>query len=248
MPLEIFTDAYLTQLAEDAELDISRRLLPFFERFSITTVVDQAIYTLPAGVKDIIRVTWKGDALSPITIDGIVQGADQLLEKEGSPPIYYMRGFDNLASIRLLPAPQEVLTADDTSIYQDDITTLLVVTAKMDPTISATDFVLPDYLARRTVKHYVLWHAFLREGLGQNIDASRYHESRYNQMLEMYRDSEVNHAGAMYLLGRHQRKKKSYIDRVPELIVPLGARTIPLLAESGTPLTGEDGVEILLEI
>jgi hypothetical protein len=185
----IWTEQYLTQLANDAIQRMNIDMPVIFEKQYLLINTGQSVYTLPPVVRRLERITWLGKklepvsweeltALSPMTVGGFI-------ETSISRPQWYALHPTNPYDIRLYPTPD--LTFDAASFAglnpyaQLDNEQACCISYKRD--IDLTGLILtaqlPTYIQRRTQKSYVLWKAFSQEGKGQNKNAAKFYEMKY---------------------------------------------------------------------
>ena len=190
--MPIWSDSYIQQLINDAETDIVNKITPIYERVSLAVTSGTATYVIPAYVIKIVQVTWKGDVLENITRDDLLNLDPQYRVNTGK-PVGYSWSQDGYKTIRFFPVCNETIGANDTNIYGSDIANRVILSYFRSPDTSQSNFQIPSYMGRRAVKPYVLWKAFKAEGQGQNLTASKYHEQRYQQMINMYRNIKNNY-------------------------------------------------------
>lgn len=177
--MPIWSDAYLAQLIDDAEVEIvNNELVSLFHRFSLQVTKSIATYTLPKYVKRIVRITWKGKKLEPLSQEELSRLDYQYRTTEGE-PFWYSRIADGLYVIRFYPIINETVTSDDSGISGSDIENRVIVSCYRKPDTSSSVFQIPDYYARYLTKEYSLSRAFAVEGLGQNLKAALYYKNKY---------------------------------------------------------------------
>lgn len=182
-----WSDAYLNQLSNDGEIDVSSRTnCPIFYRFSLAVTSGTATYELDSFIKRIQAITWKAKKLTPVQGEELRE-IDYKYRDISGEPRYYTRS-ETLHFIRFYPVPNETIAADDTNIMGSDIANRVIISCYRDPDLTRSTFHLPDYVARRTVKAYCLWKAFMKEGMGQNIIAADYYQKKYLMLVQAFRD------------------------------------------------------------
>lgn len=182
----IWTDEYLSRLIEDAERDIVARIAPIFTRFSISVTQGVRGATLPVTTMGILQVTWKGKKLTPLYQSEAIEKSSIYRTEQGEPR-YYLYSNEGLYNIKFFPVPNETIASDDSGVYGSGIGSRVIVMAYKWPTTTQAAFDIPDYVARRTVKAYVLWRAYMGEGKGQNLKAAQYYKSKYERLIAMYK-------------------------------------------------------------
>lgn len=196
----IWTDAFLNKLQTDAQQYILDEVNCLLHRFYLPITEGTSVYTLPSFVRSIRRVTWLGRQLEPLSWDEltiitpatVVANSQNRIETSISRPQWYARHPTNIYDIRLYPTPDE--TFDQSPSNDDPYSPIL---NEPHCTISCWRFVddtgtipnaqLPPYILRRTVKAYVLWKAFEKEGTGQNLIASKFYKSKLDFLINNFR-------------------------------------------------------------
>ena len=205
--MPIWTDAYLDRLWDEADGKILDRVECIFHRFSIAVTLNQSTYTLPDYVRRIIRVTWKGKKLDPLTRGeaanlyptSAVVSETAKYEAPSSIPLFYAPVENNYRSIRFIPTPNVSLALNTGDLYGADISTGVIISCYRDIDPTSSTLILPQYIERRTKKAYVLSRAFLKEGKGQNVQAAEYFKQRIDFLLDMFK--QIN--AGVYLAKRH---------------------------------------------
>ena len=195
----IWSDNFLSQLSTDAEQQVNKDVPCIFHRFYLPSVAGLSVYTLPPYVRSLIRITWLGygldqanweelTLLTPATVF-VAPGSSQNIETSNSRPLYYAMHPTNPYDIRLYPCPNLNLSTDGnpyTCTTNEQRCTISCFT-DIDTTFSDPTRLLPIYIDRRIRKAYVLWKAYSAEGVGQNSQAAKYYESKYNLLIENFR-------------------------------------------------------------
>lgn len=182
----IWTDEYLSQLIEDGERDIVAKIAPLVTRFSISVSSGVRGATLPVSTMGLLQVTWKGKKLTPLYQAEMIEKSSIYRTEQGTPR-YYLFSNEGLLNIKFFPVPNESIASDDSGIYGSDIANRVIVMAYKWPSTQQAEYDIPDYIARRTVKAFVLWRAFQREGKGQNLKAAQYYKNRYDTLITLYK-------------------------------------------------------------
>ena len=180
----------MSQLRDDGEADIARRLCPIYARYSLSVTSGTGTYTLQSQTREIRSITWKGHKVEPLVNQEEAINLDQKYETtQLGRPQYYLIGFDGLYKIRFIPIPDETISSDDTNLFDRvGISARVIISYYRLPDRSSTIFSIPDYLARRTIKPYVLSKAFAAEGKGQNLKAAAYYTRKYEILLNLYKN------------------------------------------------------------
>lgn len=198
--MSIWSDQYLQQLESDASDYILNEVACLYAKFYLPVTFGTSVYTLPSLCKSILRVTWQGKKLDPLSWDEltiitpatVVVNSITREETSISRPQWYAMHPTNIHDIRLYPTPDEsfdqVPSSDDpySPILNESHCTIscwrYVDPVGIDPTAK-----IPAYIYRRTVKAYVLWKAFNQEGPGQNLTASKYYKGKLDWLIERFR-------------------------------------------------------------
>jgi len=199
MPI-IWSESYLNDLLNEAEKYVSTKENIYWMRYALTVVAGQSTYSLPVYIKNITRVTWKGTMLDPVNFDdanliaynsAVVSEATKN-EYSSSEPRYYTLHPTNIAVLRLIPTPNESITPTGSEdLFGADISTQCIISGYRSS--DASTYVLPSYVSRRFKKAYALYRAFLKEGKGQNLTASKYYKAKFELLFSYF--SRIN-AGA----------------------------------------------------
>lgn len=203
----IWTDEYISQLIEDGERDIVSRVSPIFTRFSITVTSGVRGATLPVSTMGVIQVTWKGKRIYPLYQDEMIEQS-AIYRSEAGEPKFYLISNEGLLNLKFFPVPNESIAADDSAIYGSGISERVIVMAYRWPNTQQATYDVPDYIARRTVKAYVLWRAFLREGKGQNLKAAQYYKNKYEILVRQYKQVKESLTDAKIVLNDLYRRSR----------------------------------------
>lgn len=192
MPI-IWSESYLNDLLNEAENYISTKDNIYWTREALTIVADQSTYSLSPYIRKITKVMWKGERLAPINFDeanaiawnSAVVSNSIKNEYASSKPFYYTLHPNNLSVLRLIPTPNESITPTGSEdLYGADISTQCIISFYR--TSDTSTFILPSYVSRRFKKAYALYRAFLKEGKGQNLIASKYYKQKYELLLSYF--------------------------------------------------------------
>jgi len=100
-------------------------------------------------------------------------------------PLYYCLYPNGYRNICFYPTPSEAITLTTTEdVYGADINGHCVISCWRN---SDEDYTIPDYVARRTKKAYVMYKAFAIEGKGQDLNASRYYKAKFDYLIEYFK-------------------------------------------------------------
>lgn len=201
----LWTSEYLKQLELEAEIQIAEEVQCLIDRLSLTIELGTAEYQLPDYVSNIRKITWKGFELEPLghieypnwiyTLDEVTGGAfnaeaftdaffigDSIHSgtPQGKPTSYFYSAFGE-NKIVFNPSPNENLAILTGDIWNNNLDQGVVIEFYRTP--NGNDWTLPKYIRRRTIKAYVLWKAFAREGDGQNLRASEYWLQKYQILI-----------------------------------------------------------------
>ena len=107
----IWSDSLLNQWQQDAKDYILNQVQCLFYKFYLPVQSGVSVYTLPAEVKSIKRVTWLGRKLEPLSWDEltiitpatVVVNSQTKIETSSSRPQWYALHPTNIKDIRLYP-------------------------------------------------------------------------------------------------------------------------------------------------
>ncbi len=230
-PTPLWTAQYLSDLATEAEIQISTEVPCIYVRFPLNVLVNQSVYnfqtdTVPAQrLTGIIRVTYQGWTVHPVAQIHLRNNVIPLAPWNGdiisSRPFLYMRTGYGIDGIKLFPAPNLSIPYDST-----DITTITGITNNVivsgwriaDPT--GTTYRIPDYIRETLVRYYVMARAFKKEGKGQNLEASKYFEGKYQKLMARFKTI-VSQLFTSRTHGVHDPFANTYGHRPPRPSLPV---------------------------
>jgi hypothetical protein len=197
-PQSLWTSQYLSDLAQEAEIQISTEVNAIYCRFPLNVVLGQSVYdfqtdTTPAQrLTGIIRITYQGWTVLPTFQDQLRNNVVPLKPWDGdvisSRPFLYMRLGYGIDGIKFFPAPNLSIPYDNTDITtQTGITNNVIVSGWRIADPTGTTYRLPDYIRETLVRYYVMARAYKKEGKGQNLDASKYFEGKYQKLLARFK-------------------------------------------------------------
>lgn len=203
----IWTNEFLNRIALEGEEQIARELKVLIDRISLPAQIGTSEFQLPEYVIDIRKVYWKGFRLDPIAIgefenigydiqvwsdgafnsDAFERNSFQIgsfsVEHSigsgvigGRPTQYFYYGFGENV-IRINPSADEKLEYYSDGVWGTNIHQSLIV--EFYRTADGINWKIPEYIRRRLIKAFVAWKAFSIEGVGQNLKAAQYHESKF---------------------------------------------------------------------
>lgn len=189
----IWTDAYLTKLAEDAAGAVVLEVDLLFHRFYLAVTDGLSTYTLDEKVNKILKISWKGKILQPLMWEDACLMFPGKFFVDGSTndetigePRYYIQHPTNRRDIRLFPAPNETLSAAGGDPYSPVVgESRCTITCWRFSDTDVAEASLPDWIDQRIRKSYVLWRAFQKEGPGQDLKAASYYSTKFKFMLEV---------------------------------------------------------------
>jgi hypothetical protein len=188
----IWTDDYLDQLAVDAEQALNVDLPCIFQRAYIPTVAGESVITLPPYVRSLLRVSWMGKKLEPVSWEELIllspATVGGIIETSQSRPQWYAHHPTNALDIRLYPTPNLTFTpiGDPYSPIINENQCCISFLRDIDTTYTDSTALLPTYVDRRSRKAYILWKAFAAEGKGQNLNAAAYYQNKYNFIVTQF--------------------------------------------------------------
>lgn len=184
---QIWTDVYLLQLINQAEVWIFDAVKTTWSRFALGIQLGVGTYQLDQDVQAITRITYRG-----FKVDILSQRELSLLSPvyrtQQTRPRWASWQFDGTNTLRLYPVPAENLPILDTGtdVFTDkNLLNECIISAYMVPDESDGVFSLPDYFITRAVKHFVRWKAYAAEGNAQDLDVAQYHKSKFESQVAM---------------------------------------------------------------
>jgi hypothetical protein len=191
--MAIWTNEILDQLALDAAQDINKEINCLFHRFFLATTAGTSVYTLPDKVRGIIRITWRGLNVDPISWTDLlsmspgtvfVDNSTKIETSQGTPRWYAMHPT-NVHDFRFYPCPSvSMITTGDP--YSPVVEDRCIISCWRHIDESSPLSSLPDYMERRTKKAYILWKAYGKEGKGQDLRASAFYKKKYKFLIEQF--------------------------------------------------------------
>lgn len=181
----IWTDEYINQLAVDAEQQLNIDLPVIFQKAYIPIFAGVSVVTLPSYVRSLMRVTWRGKKLEPVSWEELIilspATVGGYVETSEGRPWWYAMHPSNPYDIRLYPTPNETFTpvGDPYSPVINEPQCNISFLRNIDSTFTDLTAILPTYIDRRSRKAYILWKAFEAEGKGQNLNAAAYYKAKY---------------------------------------------------------------------
>lgn len=212
--MSIWAEGYLSQLGNDALDQINIDVQAIWQRLYIPITAGLSVYTLPAFVRSITAISYRGyhltaenweemTLLTPSTV--FVSPSNPANVESGTGrPLYYAMHPTNPWDIRFYPCPGENLAATGGDVYgptpNEPFCTISCYRSTDTTSVDLTAQ-LPAYILRRTQKAYVLWKAFAAEGKGQNLNASKYYKSKYDFLINRFREiNEGCYVGKKYMI------------------------------------------------
>jgi len=185
-----FTDAQITRYAQEGEIALQREVKSIQKRVALATVVGVSEYTLPSDAIGITRITWKGFKLDPYA-GSELRGSDST---PGSPtqgkPRFYVYSDLGYRVVKLYPAPNESLAIPVGDLWSDvSINSALIVQYVALPDFTTLTQRIPSLLRRQTVKDYVMFRCFMKEGKAMDIKAGEYFRRKFEFDKSIHKDS-----------------------------------------------------------
>lgn len=201
----IWTDAFINQLALQAEDDISTEVKCIVDRASFTVAVGDPFIYLPEYIKGVRRVLWKGLKVWPLDrneyreykplLGTASSGAFSSAYSSAfyhsstsytpqSRPKFYITGLDERQCITLYPAPNESIAASAGNLWDSSVIATCVL-IEYYRTADGSTYTIPNWIRRVLIRDYVLSHAFAEEGNGQNLAAAQRYENHFKLMMEV---------------------------------------------------------------
>lgn len=197
-PPQLWTNQYLSDLASEAEVQISTEVPCIYVRFPLNIILGQGIYDFTVAASPaqyltgIIRITWQGWTVHPVFQRQLRNAIIPLKPWDGdtlsSRPLIYMRSGYGFNGIKFFPAPNLSIPYDSSDITkQTGITNNVIVSGWRIADPTGTSYRLPDYIRETLVRYYVMSRAFKKEGKGQNVEASKYFQGKYENLLARFK-------------------------------------------------------------
>lgn len=230
-PQQLWTSQYLSDLASEAEIQISTEVNAIYVRFPLNVVLNQSVYdfqidTVPAQrLTGIIRITYQGWTVHPVYQNQLRNNIVPLAPWNGdvisSRPFLYMRQGYGIDGIKLFPAPNLSIPYDSTDITtQTGINNNVIVSGWRIADPTGSTYRLPDYIRETLVRYYVMARAYKKEGKGQNLDASKYFEGKYGKLLTRFKTI-VSQLFSSRVHGVHDPFANTYGHRPPRPRLPV---------------------------
>lgn len=201
--MPIWTDAFLNDLKDRAEIELSSDIPCIFKRFSIAVTANTAQYTLPQEVISIQRISWKGKKIYPTTHqeqDAQFNQIDYQTARRAIPD-YYLQFTYGRNQIVFFPTPSESVTADDSDLGTIAGIERRVIISAFVPSDLVT-YRIPEYLRRRLIKQYVNYKAYLKEDKGQRVAASEYFMQKWERSKAQLRKAKEGlYKGTIHQMG-----------------------------------------------
>lgn len=192
----LWTSEYLSDLATEAEIKISTEVPCIFVRFPLnitagTSVYDFSALSTPQYLTGIMRITYLGYTVHPAfpnEMRGLVQGfRPGNGDTQSSRPYIYLRSGYGINEIKFWPAPSATITYDSSDITLNSSIRNNVIVAGWRLADTALNYRIPAHIRQTLVRYYVMAYAYKKEGKGQNLEASKYFEFKYNGLLARFK-------------------------------------------------------------
>ena len=196
----IWTTQQIDQWKDDAWGQIAIDLNCIWQRECIATQRGVSVLRMPEYVRSVRRVTWRGRSLEPqsweemqiLTPSTVFLSLGSSANREIiGKPLFYALHPTNPYDFRLYPAPDESFTiSGEPNPYapQPNSPSCIIDFWREPDTTNDNPLIsLPPYIARRTIKAYVMWKAYAAEGKGQDFQASNFYQTKYNFLIDQFR-------------------------------------------------------------
>jgi hypothetical protein len=181
--MPVFSAEQLNRWSLQAEQKFIEEFQILIDRTSLPVVSGTNLYLLDDNIINIRRITYRGTKLEPITHRDVREYLDGP-DSSGKPYAYVFNNIGQL-TIKLIPTPTETLANSQIDLFNPDvIREQCIVEFYTAP--NGVEYKIPDYIRRRLLKAYVLKMAFLSEGKGQNLKASKYWDAKWKMYRDMY--------------------------------------------------------------
>lgn len=207
----IWSSANLEDWAFQAEQDISIKAPCIVDRVALDIVSGQPLYEIPNNSIGIRRITWLGYKLYPITKievqdlypnNSITTGYFGVFSSAfsnaffvqaansgttvGRPYHWAYSGY-GWSKIQLYPTPNLTVGTTSVGLWDTAIPNRCIVEYYRLPDTSSQVYRVAPYIRRALIKDFVLAKAFQIEGIGQDLQASEWHNKRYEINLEIFK-------------------------------------------------------------
>ena len=194
----LWTDDLILRYISEADKDICDNVQLVWKRFPLNIVNGTFTYDISSGVvgtlgqlKNITRISWMGYTVDALTQDQVAMLSPVYMTQQ-SRPRWFTLQFEGYTTLRLYPGPSTSLPplSDYVSILTDvNIQNECVVSGFFSPEEEIPYVFTPDFVARRTIKAYVLWKCYAREGNAQNLKLAQYYKTKYEKALLRLEDT-----------------------------------------------------------
>jgi len=181
----IWSDAELLQWISQAEMEITQRLSIYWIKFPLALYAGQGLYDMPENLKGITRLTYRSTPVEMITQYQMATLVPTYRNQQ-SRVLYASLQFEGYYTLRLFCTPYEDLPAlsQGNDIYTDkNLLNEFQISAYFYSSETTPYIITPDYLARRTIRYYVMWKAFSIEGNGQDINVAGYYRQKFEEQM-----------------------------------------------------------------
>lgn len=191
----IWTDDVLNSLAQRAGVDIAMSTNCVYQRFYQEITEGEPLIMLPEYVLGVMRVSWRGVKLDPISWDdmqvlglteALISNADQVEATTGR-PLWYSLHPTNVRQIRIYPSPQESFIATGDPYSPTPNEARCSIACYRTPDDLTPVLTIPSYIDRRTRKAFVLWKCFEMEGKGQSALAAAFYKKKYDFLISQFK-------------------------------------------------------------
>lgn len=182
----LWTDTQLSRYLSQAEVDITQRSQIYWAKFPLALTNGVGTYTMPANLKGITRMTYRGTPVEMLTQSQIAD-LTPTYRTQVSRVMYAYLQFEGYYTLRLFCTPYENLPilSVGNDIYTDkNILNEFQISAYFFAIESTPYFIIPDYIFRRTMRYFVCWKAFLAEGDGQDAQVAGYYAKKYDAQIQ----------------------------------------------------------------
>lgn len=207
----IWSSAQLENWALEAEQSIAINAPCIVDRVALDIVAGNPLYTIPASSIGIRRITWLGYKVYPITKLEV-----QDMYPNNSITSSYFGAFFNAFSnafyvqsassgttagrpynwsysgygwdtIQLFPTPDISIASVPAGLWDSAIRTRCIVEYYRLPDIASQVYRVPAYIRRALIKDFVLYSAFKVESIGQDLQASQWHKTRFDINFDIFK-------------------------------------------------------------
>lgn len=175
--MPVISDSTLERYMNQGEIECSIERPFLVKRLSIQSTIGFADYILPDECISIRRILWLGWKMDPLPARNwrdVFQGQNYQVGR----PFWYVYNNIGLQTIKLFPAPDQVLDVSTTPWTPSGIENAFVVEYYIASDNST--YVLPPWIKRQLLKLYVAKMVYSNEGPLQSLKLAKYFSAKWD--------------------------------------------------------------------